>query len=183
MSDKAQISQILNGKTEYFRQIVEQYSDSIYAFVCRMVSQPQDAEEVAEDVFVKAYQHLADFKGEDATLWTWLRSIAYNESLNHLRTQRPTIISIDDDDGPPDTDEDWLTAAQGDNENKDYRIELLNQAIDHLTPDDRLLIELFYYDDQPIKDIVQITGQSQPNILTRLYRIRKRLHKEITKHL
>ncbi len=183
MSDKAQISQILNGKTEYFRQIVEQYSDSIYAFVCRMVSQPQDAEEVAEDVFVKAYQHLADFKGEDATLWTWLRSIAYNESLNHLRIQRPTIISIDDDDGPPDTDEGWLTAAQGDNENKDYRIELLNQAIDHLTPDDRLLIELFYYDDQPIKDIVQITGQSQPNILTRLYRIRKRLHKEITKHL
>ncbi|MBR3373692.1 MAG: sigma-70 family RNA polymerase sigma factor, partial [Bacteroidaceae bacterium] len=55
--------------------------------------------------------------------------------------------------------------------------------IDRLPPDDRLLIELFYYDNLPIKDIALITGQSQPNILTRLYRIRKRLHKEIAKSL
>ena len=183
MSEQAAIQQILNGNTEAFRQIVEAYSDKLFAFVGRIVRQPMDAEEIAEDVFVKAYQHLAEYRHTQASLWTWLRSIAYNESLNHLRKQKPTIISLDDDDGPPDSEEDWITAAQGDNDSTDSRIDLLNQAIDRLPPDDRLLIELFYYDNQPIKDIALITGQSQPNILTRLYRIRKRLHKEIAKSL
>ena len=183
MSEQAAIQQILNGNTEAFRQIVEAYADKLFAFVGRIVRQPMDAEEIAEDVFVKAYQHLAEYRNTQASLWTWLRSIAYNESLNHLRKQRPTIISLDDADGPPDSEEDWITAAQGDNDSTDSRIDLLNQAIDRLSPDDRLLIELFYYDNQPIKDIALITGQSQPNILTRLYRIRKRLHKEIAKSL
>lgn len=180
MNDKALISKILNGNTEYFRRIVEQYSESIYAFVCRMVKVPEDAEEIAEDVFVKAYQHLADFQGKGTTMLCWLRSIAYHESLNHLRRQSPQIVSLDDDVGPPIADESMMMAGQ---DNDDERIELLLQAIEFLPPDDRLLIELFYYDEQPIKDIALITGQSQANILTRLYRIRQRLYKKITKLL
>ena len=182
MNEQALIQDILSGKTRSFAQLVNDYAQKLALFVSRMVPQQLDAEEITEDVLVKAYQHLAEYDEKKATFWTWLCRIAYNESLNHLRIQRPTIISIDND-GPPDTDEDWMTAAQGDNENLDSRIDLLNQAIDRLPPDDRMLIELFYYDDQPVKDIAIITGQSKTNILTRLSRIRKRLHKEITKHL
>ena len=97
MTEQAAIQQVLNGNTDAFRQIVEAYSDKLFAFIGRIVRQPMDAEEIAEDVLVKAYQHLGEFHNDKATLWTWLCSIAYNESLNHLRKAKPTLLYLDDD--------------------------------------------------------------------------------------
>ena len=180
MSEQAAIQQIFNGNSGAFRQIVEAYSDKLFTFIGRIVKQPMDAEEIAEDVLVKAYQHLAEFNAGKATLWTWLCSIAYNESLNHLRKTRPTLLYLDDDTNTTALHEADIAKAEPDT---DERIDDLNQAIAKLSADDRTLIELYYYDDKPISDIAYITGQTENNISTRLFRIRKRLHKDINKSL
>lgn len=179
MTEKAVIQQILNGNTDAFRQIVEAYSDKLFAFIGRIVRQPMDAEEIAEDTLVKAYQHLSEYRGDKATLWTWLCSIAYNESLNYLRKYKPTLLYLDDD---------LNTTALNETENTiepdtDSRIDDLNQAIAHLDTDDRTLIELYYYDDKPIRDIAYIIGQTESNVSVRLHRIRKKLYNDINKSL
>ena len=180
MSEQAAIQQVLNGNTGAFRQIVEAYSDKVFAFVGRIVRQPMDAEEIAEDVLVKAYQHLGEYRNTQASLWTWLCSIAYNESLNHLRKAKPTMLYLDDDtDTTALREADDATAAP----DTDSRIDPLNQAIARLNADDRTLIELYYYDDKPISDIAYIVGQTENNIATRLFRIRKRLQTDINKSL
>ena len=180
MTEQTVIQQILNGNTGAFRQIVEAYSDKLFAFIGRIVKQPMDAEEIAEDVLVKAYQHLGEFHNDKATLWTWLCSIAYNESLNHLRKAKPTLLYLDDE-------YNTTVLSEADNANispdTDSRIDDLNQAIARLNADDRTLIELYYYDDKPIKDIAYIVGQSESNVTVRLHRIRKKLYNDINKSL
>lgn len=180
MSEQAAIQQVLNGNTGAFRKIVEAYSDRVFAFIERIVKQPMDAEEIAEDVLVKAYQHLAEYRNTQASLWTWLCSIAYNESLNHLRKTKPTMLYFDDDTDTTALREADIAKAEPD---IDSRIDPLNQAIARLSADDRTLIQLYYYDDKPISDIAFIIGQTENNISTRLFRIRKRLHDDINKSL
>ena len=179
MTEQAVIQQVLNGNTGAFRQIVEAYSDKLFAFIGRIVRQPMDAEEIAEDTLVKAYQHLGEYHGDKATLWTWLCSIAYNESINYLRKSKPTLLYLDDN---------LSTTALNETDNAiepdtDSRIDDLNQAIARLDADDRTLIELYYYDDKPIRDIAYIIGQTESNVTVRLYRIRKRLYNDISKSL
>ncbi len=180
MSEQAAIQQVLNGNTGAFRKIVEAYSDRVFAFIERIVKQPMDAEEIAEDVLVKAYQHLAEYRNNQASFWTWLCSIAYNESLNHLRKTKPTMLYLDDDTDTTALREADIAKAEPD---IDSRIDSLNQAIARLSADDRILIQLYYYDDKPIADIAFIIGQTENNISTRLFRIRKRLHDDINKSL
>ena len=180
MTEQTVIQQILNGNTGAFRQIVEAYSDKLFAFIGRIVKQPMDAEEIAEDVLVKAYQHLAEYRNTQASFWTWLCSIAYNESLNHLRKAKPTLLYLDDD-------ANTVLISEADNlltePDADPRIDDLKQAIARLSTDDRTLIELYYYDDKPIKDIAYIVGQSESNVTVRLHRIRKILYNDINKSL
>ena len=180
MSEQTAIQQVLNGNTGAFRKIVEAYSDRVFAFIERIVRQPMDAEEIAEDVLVKAYQHLAEYSNTQASFWTWLCSIAYNESLNHLRKTKPTMLYLDDNTDTTALHEAGIAKAEPDT---DPRINQLNQAIARLSADDRTLIQLYYYDDKSISDIAYIIGQTENNVTVRLHRIRKRLHDDINKSL
>lgn len=155
-----------------FAQLVRQHARQVIDFTARLLPDRQDAEEVAQDVFVKAYQQLDTFRGE-ASLLTWLQRIAYHEALDRLRRRRPHTVDID---GPVALREFASLAADDElSTGREERILLLEEAVSDLPPDDQLLLHLYYYDDRPLRDIAYIM-EAEPNALgVRLHRIRKKL--------
>jgi RNA polymerase sigma-70 factor (ECF subfamily) len=140
-------------------------------FTARLLPERQDAEEVAQDVFVKAFRQMDSFRGDSALL-TWLQRIAYHEAMSRLRHRRPYMVDIDDVPIGEEPDNDLSMGNEA-------RIQLLEETIDLLPPDDQLLLHLYYYDDRPLRDIAYIMD-AEPNALgVRLHRIRKKLQKMI----
>ena len=90
------ISAVLNGNQQAYAQLVERYQGFVFTLVLRYVKSREDAEEVAQDVFVKAYRALADFKGQ-ARFSTWLYTIATTTSITFLRKKKTDIQSLDDE--------------------------------------------------------------------------------------
>lgn len=157
-----------SAEVEYAR-IVRQYSRYVFDFIGRMVSDVADTEELAQDTFVKAYRYLDSFVGK-SSFKTWITRIAYHETLNYLKRKRIQWVNLDDvatnDDAPLDVE---LSTGN------EAHILLLEEALEDLPPDERMLIHLFYYEDRPLQEIAYIM-ESVPNTLgVRLHRIRKKL--------
>jgi len=154
-----------------FALLVRQNARQVIDFTARLLPERQDAEEVAQDVFVKAFRQMDTFRG-DSNLLTWLQRIAYHEAMSRLRHRRPYMMDIDDVPIGEEPDDDLSTGNEA-------RIQLLEETIDLLPPDDQLLLHLYYYDDRPLRNIAYIMD-ADPNALgVRLHRIRKKLQKMI----
>jgi len=155
-----------------FAQLVRQHARQVTDFTARLLPDRQDAEEVAQDVFVKAYQQLDTFRGE-ASLLTWLQRIAYHEALDRLRRRRPHTVDID---GPAALSEFASLAADDElSTGREERIQHLEEAIGLLPAEDQLLLHLYYYDDRPLRDIAYIMDADCNALGVRLHRIRKKL--------
>lgn len=151
---------------EDFARLVRQHAPQVLDFTTRLLPDRREAEEVAQDAFVKAFRQLSSFRGESSFL-TWVQRIAYHEAIDHLRRRRPFTMDISNVAAM--TDEPDLSTG------REERITLLEEAVDELPPDDQLLLHLYYYEDRPLRDIAYIMD-AEPNTLSgRLYRIRKRL--------
>jgi DNA-directed RNA polymerase specialized sigma24 family protein len=90
------INRVLRGDQQAFAGLVERHQNLVFTIVLRYLKSREDAEEVAQDVFVKAFRSLADFKGE-SKFSTWLYTIATTSSLTWLRKKRPDVRSLDDE--------------------------------------------------------------------------------------
>ena len=165
--ERQRIRRILDGKSDEYGYFVKTYSAQVLDFVSRMVSDAGDAEELAQDAFVRAFRSLGQFDGRSSWL-TWVLRIAYNTALNHLKRQRQQWLSIDDLPLADDPDDDLST-------DREERIQQLDAAIDRLTTDEQLLLHLYYYDDRPLRDIAYIMDAEPGLLATRLHRIRKKL--------
>jgi RNA polymerase sigma-70 factor (ECF subfamily) len=167
------IKRILDGHTELFRQLASRHSESVLRMVAHLIPSPEDAEEVAQDTLLAAFQSLSRFDAQQAHFRTWLLAIAYHKALNHLRKQQ-TVRFVD-------TDQSWLYSIP-DNETDELlndtspdRLTLLDNAVSQLQPDDQILLSLYYYEDRPISEISYITGRSESYLRSRLQWIRKRM--------
>lgn len=154
-------------------EIVRQYGQSVFAIIFRMVGNQQDAEELTQDALLQGIRQRKSHDPQQSSLRTWFCSIAYHTALNHLR--RPAIQTL------PFEEEHISTQAEAEmqalfQQPDDYRTELLERAIGLLSPEERTLIMLFYYNELSLADIGFITGQQPGAIATRLHRIRKRLY-------
>ena len=165
--ERQRIRRILDGKSDEYGYFVKTYSAQVLDFVSRMVSDAGDAEELAQDAFVRAFRSLGQFDGRSSWL-TWVLRIAYNTALNHLKRQRLQWLSIDDLPLADAPDDDLST-------DREERIQQLDAAIDRLTTDEQLLLHLYYYDDRPLRDIAYIMDAEPGLLATRLHRIRKKL--------
>ena len=154
--------------TEY-AYFVKKYSQQVLDFTVRMVSCMADAEELAQNAFIKAFNKFEKFE-QRASFLTWISRIAFNESINHLRRRKLHYIDIDE---VPVADcnllDDELSTGN------EERIKLMEEAIDILPPDERMLVHLYYYEDKPLNEIAYVMD-AEPNALAvRLHRIRKKL--------
>lgn len=166
------IDEILNGRTFRYEYFVETYSRQVFVTIVRIIDKPEDAEELTQDVFMKAFENLSSFNGK-STFATWLYRIAYNTAISAARRSVPVESLIDDRQLTLISDNAVDEALDDDSE---AQIEKLNDAIARLSADERALVNMFYMEEQSVSDIAYITGLSVPNAKTKLHRVRKKLY-------
>jgi RNA polymerase sigma-70 factor (ECF subfamily) len=160
------IQRIRERRAEDFALLINRYGPVLMAFVGRIVVQQEDAEDVVQNTFVSAYEHLADYDSGRASMTTWLQRIAYHEALYHLRRRKREIcLPIDVEKDIPDELPDMTTAEQ------------LDKAIQKLPPEDQMLLQLHYFDQRPLKEIAYITGAADDSLNREVSRLSSQLHR------
>jgi len=173
------IELIRNGNQELYKVIVEEYSPRVLSVIRGVIPCKEDAEEVAQDVFVKAFFSLNKFRG-DSSLSTWLFRIAYNMSISKTRLKKVNFIPIE---SVPISSNGYTDISAEDKYIKEKMFELLNRLLSSLDPSERFLITLFYNHEKSIKEISQITGIGESNIKVKLHRIKKKMGEMVDKKM
>jgi RNA polymerase sigma factor (sigma-70 family) len=169
--DTYYINKVLRGNVNNFSHLVEKHKRMAYTLALRLVNSPEDAEEIAQDAFVKAFQSLKDFKGE-SKFSTWLYKIVYHVAISKLRKKQLETYSINDDFRNFDVTETDHFLNQMSIEEQNM---LVRTAIEKLPADERAIITLYYLNENSVKEITSITSDSESNVKIKLYRARKRL--------
>ena len=170
------VQRVLAGNTAAFAVLVEKHSEMAFTIANKIVRSREDAEEIAQDAFIKAFQSLRSFKG-DSKFSTWLYRIVYNAAISHTRRKKQDFTQLDER-VVSDTTEDEIFENL-DTLNAEQQSKLVNEAINKLPADESAIVTLFYLKENTIDDISQITGLSVSNVKVKLFRIRKKLHDEL----
>lgn len=169
VEDKELIQKVQSGDLTAFSELVDRHKNMVFSLVNGMVSQREDAEEVAQDSFVKAFKSIKQFRG-DSKFSTWLYRIAYFTSLNHLRKKKPLTRELEIT--LIETDEKSPIESLNESDQKHY----IKKALNYLKPIERNLISLYYLDEFSTKEIQDITDLTASNIKVSIMRIRKKLN-------
>ncbi|MBR7086950.1 MAG: sigma-70 family RNA polymerase sigma factor [Prevotella sp.] len=166
------IRRILDGQTELFRQLAGRYATQVMRMVGRLIPSPEEAEEVTQDTMLEAFQSLARFDARKASFYTWLMRIAHHTALKHYRQHHKAVAIVE-------MEPNWLETVADDETdallNDTNRVALMEKAIDTLKPDDQMLLNLYYFDNRPIREIACITERSEGYLHSRLQWIRKKM--------
>ena len=174
MTDISFIEQLRRGERNACQRLVSDYGYAVFQMVRRIVVRQEDAEEVYQDVFVKALQGIGNYDSRKASLATWLNRIAYHEALNFVRKRHPNIVYMDEKDmnlGNDETPEEDVHDSQ--------TIQALENAMEKLPPHEQAIVTMFYYDDMSLADIAYVTGSNPSTVGSQLFRIRKKLYRII----
>jgi RNA polymerase sigma-70 factor (ECF subfamily) len=171
-TDQHCIQKTLKGDTQAFSELIVRYQDFVFTLVVRIVKNREEAEEVAQDVFLKAFNSLEGYRGE-AKFSTWLYSIAYRKALDRLRkNSRMKSVELIEDitEGSVQSIENALTFLE-----QQERNETIQQCIAALPEQDAAIVTLYYFEEQSIREIAAITQLTEDNIKIKLHRSRKKL--------
>jgi len=180
LTDTEIISRVLRGEQQLFAALVERYQNYVFTLVLRFTDNREDAEELSQDIFVKAYRSLADFRGE-SKFSTWLYTIVRTSCITFLRKKKLETTSIDNE----------KTFVQLENRESGFKANqveiksrqaMVNQAIALLSPDDAQIITLFYKGEQTLEEIGAIIGAEPNTVKVKLHRARQRLKDKMEKY-
>ncbi len=170
--DSEYIRKVLQGDSQAFRYFVDKYRNLAYSLAISVVKNSVVAEEVTQDAFVNAYKSLHQFEGR-AKFSTWLYKIVMNEALK--RVKRKTMDYCMDIEEIQETEISDLNESidtLGEEEQRYF----INLALDRLSPNDSLVLRLFYLHENNLREIQEITGFTETNIKSILHRARKRMY-------
>ncbi len=170
------IRRVIEGDTGFYRTLMERYSQQVFSLVVKIVSVEDDAEEITQDVFVKAYRNLSKFDFR-SSFSTWLFRIAYNEAVSHTRRRRIDGIPFDEAILNNLSDSRVDSFLESDNP----RLAALPEAIESLSVDERALITLHYFEGLPLKEVADMMHIGESAAKVRLMRTRKKLYLLINK--
>lgn len=176
-ADQIYIDKVLQGDANAFAYLVNKYKSLAFTVALKIVRNREDAEEIAQDSFVKAYTQLHTFKGE-SKFSTWLYTIVYRNSISKIRKKKIETVDVDDyiiENHKTDFDFPQIEAIKNE-EQKKY----VAQAINNLSENDALLITLYHLNECSVEEIEEITGLTKTNIKVKLFRIRKKLYNELS---
>lgn len=183
--ESALVAQAKAGDQSAFSELVNRYERKIYRLAKNITRNDEDAEDVLQDAFLKAYTHLDNFKG-DSKFYTWIVRIAVNEALMRLR-KRKTDRSVPLDE-PVDLGEETVAreiAVWEDNPEQQYSQEewrrILDEAIESLKPDFRTVFVLRDIEELSTEETAETLGISVPAVKSRLLRARLALRERLTR--
>jgi RNA polymerase sigma-70 factor (ECF subfamily) len=183
--EAALVERARSGDQQAFGDLVTQYERKVYRLAMNITRNEEDAEDVLQEAFLKAYGHLDRFKG-DSKFYTWLVRIAVNEALMKLRQRKgDRTVPLDE---PVDTGEETMVreiAVWGDNPEQQYSKEeiqnILSEAVDSLKPDFRTVFTLRDIEEMSTEETAEILGISVPAVKSRLLRARLALREKLTR--
>ncbi|MDN3581971.1 RNA polymerase sigma factor [Mucilaginibacter flavus] len=181
LSDIELIEQTLAGNQSAYADLVKRHQRFVFTLSMRFSKSREDAEEIAQDCFVKAFRALASYNAQ-AKFSTWLYTIVYNTAMTFLRKKRVATESIDEE-GAFIQVENHESAYDADNVENKSRSFYLNQAIEQLLPDDATIITLFYKGEQSLEEIAQTLGMETNTVKVKLFRARQRLKDKLERNL
>jgi len=183
--ESALVQRAKRGETEAYSELVRKYENKVFRLAKNITQNDEDAEDVLQDAFVKAYEHLDDFH-EQSKFYTWLVRIAVNEALMRLR-KRKTDRTVPLDE-PVDTGEETVVreiAVWDDNPEEKYGTteirRILDEAIQSLKPAFRTVFQLRDIEELSTEETAQVLGLSIPAVKSRLLRARLQLREKLTR--
>ena len=166
------IQQIINGDTNSFSVLVDRYKDLVFTLALRMVKNREEAEEVSQDTFIKAFKYLDKFKG-DSKFSTWIYKVAYNTCLDRIKKYKKEQLSVPIDEF---TEKDVRTVETAyDVIEKQEKRKAIKDCLEQLPSDDAFLLTLFYFEEQSLDEISAVIGLTANNVKVKLFRSRKKL--------
>ncbi len=172
------IEQVLTGKNNAFSYIVDRHKDRAYNLAFRICGNHEEAEEVAQDSFLKAYRSLKSFKMK-SSFATWLYRIVYNTAISFVRIKKKGVLSLED--FPADATDFIGNNTSEEEAEKEYRCSLVNFALQKISEEERGLISLYYYEEMSADEISDVTGINKSNIKVKLFRARQKMLEIIEK--
>jgi RNA polymerase sigma-70 factor (ECF subfamily) len=172
------IEQVLAGQNNAFSYIVDRHKNKAFNLAFRICGNHEEAEELAQDSFLKAYRALNSFKMK-SSFATWFYRIVYNTAISHVRLKKKGVLSLED--FPADATDFIGTNTNEEEAEKEYRNSLVNFALQKISEEERGLISLYYYEEMSTEDIADVTGISKSNIKVKLFRARQKMQEIIEK--
>ncbi len=167
----------LSGDARAYGALVDKYQSLVFVLVRGICKTTADAQEVTQDVFLKAYEQLHTFKGT-ASFRTWLYRIAYNTAISHIRKTKSRGKA-----GEAYMHEVMHTASSVEEEHdteREAQYDKIRQLVEDLPPAERMLIELYYYKELKMEEVAYICGMTLSNAKVRIFRIRQKLQEAMT---
>ncbi len=171
-NDQTYINRTLKGDTNAFSFLVEQYKGMVYSLALKMMKNREEAEEVSQDTFIKAYKKLDKFKGE-SKFSTWLYKITYRNCLDAIKKNKEKYRN----DTIDEITINKISEAENILENleRKERAAVMNTCLLKLPEEERSILWMFYFEELSLKEIITVTDLSEANVKVKLHRARKRL--------
>lgn len=171
MEELELIQRIKSGEKHLFEHLIKRYEDLVYSICINSIKDREDAKDVAQDTFYKAYKSIKSYDGTKSKFSTWIYRIAYNKCIDNIRKQNSFLNYKNYIKTKADTKV---------HQEHSFQSEIVTKLLSKLQADESAMITLYYFDDMSIKEISYITKQSESYVKVKLHRIRKKL-KEIAK--
>lgn len=183
VSDKQLVAEAQNGQERAFSRLQQRYQASLFIMVFRHLGHREEAEDVVQQSFLKAYQHINDFRGE-SKFYTWLYTIALNLSRNHIRQRHSRrTVSLDDMssqyDGPPPQ---WIEKGPTPEEEADRHadLEAIRDSLECLGEEQRTIFVWHYFQQLSLDEVARRLGRPVGTVKVYLHRARKTIYKALT---
>lgn len=166
------VEQVLAGQKDAFALLVDRYKDMVFTLAVSLLQHREEAEEVAQDAFLKVFKALPKFQ-QKSKFSTWMYRIVYNECISRLRRKKTNLVSLEDmkyselPDAFEENEPEWLR--------KEERRKSLHKALIQLSEVDKTIVMLYYFENYQVEDISEVTTLSPSNVKTKLFRARKKL--------
>lgn len=176
------IAAVLKGDTASFEPLIEKYSPRVFATVRRYARRDREVEDIAQEVWIKAFQKLASFRSE-APFEHWLMRLTVRTCYDFLRGHQRNRESAFSELSEPE--QDWLdrfvTQPESADDHADAARQLIERVLEQLPAPARLVITLLEIEDRTVKEIAELTGWSVPLVKVRAFRARAEMRKILTR--
>ncbi len=169
-----------------FEEFMKAYQDMVYTTALRLVANEAEAQDISQDVFLKAFERFDELNGSP-TAGGWLRTVARNLSLNHLTRYRARWHFFSEISRQEDEESDFTAnlpdpAPATDTTDATERHQLLEEALQKLPPSQRVPLVLYHFEDMRYEDIAERLGVSLSKVKTDIHRGRQVLEKRLQAH-
>jgi RNA polymerase sigma-70 factor (ECF subfamily) len=178
--DKLYLQKVLEGDIYKFSYFIEKYKDMAFSIAFRIINNREDAEEIVQDSFLRAYKSLKKFRF-DSKFSTWFTRIVVNNSLSKLKREKKDSFDVDldkiSDSIIENVDSVYKDLTRADQQ------KYINHALDDMCTEDSLLLTLYYLNENSIEEITEITNISQKTLKMKIHRARKKMFILLEKRL